>query len=71
MNAFDLHVWQEIQYLDSQICDHEDFIRPDTRPAAAGELKFLDDHVKFPWAVLVQWAAVVATVCAGVIALIR
>ena len=66
MNAFDLLVWQEIQYLDS----HENFIRADTRPPAPGELKLLDDEVKFPWAVLFQWAAVAATVCAGVIALI-
>ena len=70
MNAFDLHVWQEIQYLDSQICDHENFTRADTRPPAPGELKLLDDEVKFPWAVLFQWAAVAATVCAGVVALI-
>jgi hypothetical protein len=70
MKAFDRRVWQEIQYLDSPPCDHENFILPEPKPAATGQLELLDDQVKFPWAVLIEWSAMAAATCAIVIVLI-
>jgi hypothetical protein len=69
MRAFNRRVWQEIQYLEP--CNREDSILPDSKSVAPGQLELLDDQVRFPWTVLLQWATVVvAAACAIVIVLV-
>ncbi len=70
MKAFDRRVWQEIQYLDSPPCDREDLILREQNPAATGQFELLDDQVKFPWTVLIEWSAMTAAACAIVIVII-
>ncbi len=57
MRAFDLQVWQEIQYLEAPTHNCDCFMAPKSRPVVAGELEFVDDQMTVPWPILIRWAA--------------
>ena len=68
MKAFDLQVWQEIQYLEAPTHDCDGFMAPKSRPTVSGELEFLDDQMTVPWLRLVRWAA--GTLAVGIVLIV-
>jgi hypothetical protein len=64
ISIYDLRVWGEINYLDSATDYRESLTPPGTQPSAPVGLEFLDDQIKFSWAMIAKFVSITATACA-------
>lgn len=63
MTVYDLRVWREIDYLDSETDYREYLTLPDPQTEAEQKLELLDDQTGFPWTMLVKFISIAAAVC--------